>query len=40
MGTASFADPRAGLRLAVGLARWGRREGIASWNDLIGPVAA
>jgi dihydroorotate dehydrogenase (NAD+) catalytic subunit len=40
VGTASFADPRAGLRLARGLERWGRRNGIKSWNELVRPVAA
>lgn len=40
VGTASFADPRAGLRLARGLERWGRRNRIASWDDLIGRAAA
>lgn len=34
MGTASFADPRAGERLAAGLERWGRRRGVASWDGL------
>jgi dihydroorotate dehydrogenase (NAD+) catalytic subunit len=36
VGTASFAAPRAGERLAAGLARWGRRHGIESWDDLRG----
>lgn len=40
MGTASFADPRAGARLVRGLERWGRRNGITSWNELVRPVAA
>jgi dihydroorotate dehydrogenase (NAD+) catalytic subunit len=35
MGTASFAAPRAGLRLARGLQRWGRRHGVAAWDDLV-----
>jgi dihydroorotate dehydrogenase (NAD+) catalytic subunit len=38
LGTASFADPRAGLRLARGLARWGRRKGIGAWGDLVAPA--
>jgi dihydroorotate dehydrogenase (NAD+) catalytic subunit len=36
MGTASFADPRAGERVVRGLERWGRRRGVSSWDDLIG----
>jgi dihydroorotate dehydrogenase (NAD+) catalytic subunit len=36
IGTASFADPRAGERLARGLERWGRRRGVSCWDDLIG----
>lgn len=39
MGTASFAAPRAGLRLARGLRRWGRRHGVAAWDDLVSPAA-
>ena len=40
VGTASFAAPRAGLRLARGLRRWGRRHGVAAWDDLVsGPAA-
>ena len=35
VGTGSFAAPRAGLRLARGLERWGRRHGVASWEDLV-----
>lgn len=35
MGTASFADPHAGLRVIDGLERFGRRHGIADVADLI-----
>lgn len=35
MGTASFAAPRAGLDLADGLKRWGRRHGVSAWDDLV-----
>jgi dihydroorotate dehydrogenase (NAD+) catalytic subunit len=35
MGTATFADPRAAPTLTRGLARWGRRHGVASWSDLV-----
>lgn len=35
IGTATFADPRAALRLAAGLERWGREHGAASWSDLV-----
>ncbi len=35
VGTASFADPRVGVRLAGGLERWGRRRGVAAWSDLV-----
>lgn len=35
VGTASFAAPRAGLRLARGLQRWGRKHGVAAWDDLV-----
>jgi len=38
IGTASFADPRAGVRLARRLERWGQRDGIASWTDLVAPA--
>jgi dihydroorotate dehydrogenase (NAD+) catalytic subunit len=38
LGTASFADPRAGLSLVRGLARWGRRKGIGAWSDLVAPA--
>jgi dihydroorotate dehydrogenase (NAD+) catalytic subunit len=34
IGTASFASPRAALQLASALGRWGRRNGVASWDDL------
>jgi dihydroorotate dehydrogenase (NAD+) catalytic subunit len=40
VGTASFADPRAGLRLARGIERWGVRRGIATWDELVRPEAA
>ena len=36
MGTASFADPHAGLRVIDGLTRFGRRHGIAQVGDLVG----
>lgn len=35
MGTASFADPRAGERLLRGLASWGRAHDVAAWTDLV-----
>ena len=35
LGTASFADPRAGLRLVRALERWGRRKGLAAWSELV-----
>jgi dihydroorotate dehydrogenase (NAD+) catalytic subunit len=34
VGTASFADPRAGERLALALVRWGRAHGVSAWTDL------
>ncbi len=37
MGTASFAAPRAALRLLDRLRRWGRRSGVASWSELVAP---
>lgn len=37
VGTATFADPRAGEKIARGLVRWGRRNGVAAWSDLVGP---
>ena len=40
VGTASFADPRAGQKIAMGLERWGRRHGVQAWNDLLPPVEA
>lgn len=36
LGTASFADPRAGTHLVDGLERWGRAHAVASWTDLVG----
>ena len=35
MGTATFAAPRAGIDLAKGLERWGRRHGVSAWDDLL-----
>lgn len=34
MGTATFAAPRAATDLIAGLERWGRRHGVAAWDDL------
>lgn len=34
VGTASFALPTAGPRIARDLARWGRRHGVRSWEEL------
>ena len=36
VGTASFAAPRAAERVVSGLARWGRRHGVAHVTDLVG----
>jgi dihydroorotate dehydrogenase (NAD+) catalytic subunit len=38
VGTASFAEPRAGLRIARELEGWGRRSGVARWDDLVAPA--
>jgi dihydroorotate dehydrogenase (NAD+) catalytic subunit len=38
LGTASFADPRAGERVVRGLEGWGRRKGIDSWSELVAPA--
>lgn len=35
VGTASFAAPRAGQKIATGLEGWGRRHEVASWDDLL-----
>ncbi len=40
VGTASFADPRAALRITRGIERWGRRGGVASWDDLVAAPGA
>jgi dihydroorotate dehydrogenase (NAD+) catalytic subunit len=40
VGTASFAAPRAGQKIATGLEGWGRRHGVASWDDLLPGVEA
>jgi dihydroorotate dehydrogenase (NAD+) catalytic subunit len=36
VGTANFADPRAGLRVLSGLKRWGDRRGVATVTELVG----
>ena len=36
VGTASFADPRAALRVLQGLKRWGNDHGVASLQELVG----
>ncbi|MFW5947379.1 MAG: dihydroorotate dehydrogenase [Gemmatimonadota bacterium] len=36
LGTATFADPRAGERVVAELGRWGRRHGVARVRDLVG----
>jgi len=35
MGTASFADPRAGEKLVRALAAWGRAHGASAWTELV-----
>lgn len=35
VGTATFANPRASTDLIAGLGRWGRRHGVAAWDDLV-----
>ena len=35
LGTASFAAPRAAERAVAGLRRWGRRNAVSAWDDLI-----
>jgi len=37
IGTASFAEPRAGERIVAELGAWGRASGIARWDDLAPP---
>lgn len=34
LGTATFASPRAATDLVRGLHRWGRRQGVASWDSI------
>ena len=36
IGTATFADPRAGLRVLTGLKRWGVRHGVGAMAELVG----
>lgn len=38
IGAASFADPRAGVKIARGLDKWVRRQGGATIGDLVGAV--
>lgn len=40
MGTATFASPRASTNLVGGLRRWGRRHGVAAWEELVGRGAS
>lgn len=37
VGTATFADPRAGEKIVRELLRWGRRNRVAAWSDLVRP---
>jgi dihydroorotate dehydrogenase (NAD+) catalytic subunit len=37
VGTASFADPRAGARIVRELRRWGDRAGVPAWDALVAP---
>lgn len=39
VGTAALRDPRAPARIARGLARWGEREGIRTWDAMRGTLA-
>lgn len=36
VGTATFADPRATIKVQRGMVRWARREGVRSWGEIIG----
>lgn len=38
VGTATFADPRAAAKVAAGLERWCRRNGVSRVRDLVGAV--
>jgi len=38
MGTALFADPRAPVGVARGLAKWARRQGAQNVSELVGAV--
>jgi len=40
LGTASFADPHAALRIAHELERWGTRSGVGAWTELVTPARA
>jgi dihydroorotate dehydrogenase (NAD+) catalytic subunit len=40
VGTASFYDPRAAVRIVAGMTRWCRRHEVAAVTDMIGTVAA
>jgi dihydroorotate dehydrogenase (NAD+) catalytic subunit len=36
IGTATFADPRAALRVLTGLERWGDRQGVGAIGEIVG----
>ena len=36
IGTATFADPRTAMKGHVAMTRWARRNGIVSWDEIIG----
>jgi dihydroorotate dehydrogenase (NAD+) catalytic subunit len=38
VGTATFADPRAPVRVLAGLAAWARRQRVTSVSDVVGAV--
>lgn len=36
VGTATFADPRAIVKVQRGMERWARRHGVRSWDEIVG----
>jgi dihydroorotate dehydrogenase (NAD+) catalytic subunit len=36
VGTATFADPRAALKIQRAMLRWAHRRGVTSWDNVIG----